>query len=54
MPRESLFRGMLRMLHGEQLIKSYCLLNGPSEYHLCRLAQSWVVSFAPQGTFGNI
>lgn len=43
MSNEHLFRCMLRVIHREQLVKAYHLLNEPSKHHLRRMAQSWGV-----------
>lgn len=33
------------MVHREQLVKAYCLLNGPSKHYLCRMTQTWGLIF---------
>lgn len=43
MPREHLFRCMLRVVHGEQLVKAYRLLKISSKHHVWRMAQAWGV-----------
>lgn len=38
--QENRFRCLLRVVRGEQLVKAYCLFDGPSEHHPCRMTRS--------------